>query len=585
MPVSGGVERVDRSGTLVASALAACTGAFTAAGVLSGAINVLMLTGALFMLQVYDRVLPSRSVPTLVALTALVAAAYVFQALFDFIRGRILVRIGRLVDEELGGYAYKAISKIPLSARAAANSLAPVRDLDQVRGFLSSSGPSALFDLPWVPIYLAVCFLLHFWIGVTALVGAVLLTGLTLLTEACARQPTAAASKISEQRLTWAEGVRRNAEVVRAMAMSESLERRWQSINSKYMNQQQKAADISGGLGALARALRFFLQSAVLAVGAFLVIYQEATAGAIIAGSILTSRALAPIELAIANWKNFLTTRQSWRRLEGILPYLQDDLSPLALSRPRQRISIEQVSAAPPTSPKPILQEVTFELKRGQGLGIIGPSASGKSTLVRTIVGIWPAVRGKVRIDDAALEQWAELGNHVGYLPQDIELFAGSIAENIARFHPEPKSEAIVAAAQAAGVHELVLRLPNGYETLIGEGGAALSAGQRQRIALARALYGDPFLVVLDEPSSNLDADGDLALARAVSGVKERQGIVIIVSHRPASLINIDLVLALGNGRVLSFGPKDEVFSKVLDRSSAPRSDRRGTDTSEVAAS
>jgi PrtD family type I secretion system ABC transporter len=550
----------------LAGALSACKGAFVAVGLLSGVINVLMLTGALFMLQIYDRVLPSRSVPTLVGLIVLVAALYAFQGVLDFIRGRMLVRIGRTLDDDLNERAFDAVVQIPLRVRGDADSLRPIRDLDQVRGFLSSLGPTALFDLPWMPIYLAICFAMHFWIGVTALAGAVLLTLLMILTELWSRKPTKTAAALSASRTALAESSRRNAEVLQAMGMTRRLASRWRNVNDRYMDGQQEASDVAGGLGALSRVLRMFLQSAVLAVGAYLVIYQEATPGVIIAGSILTSRALAPVELAIAHWKSFLSARQSWQRLGELIAHLADQEAPLQLPEPCKSVALEAVSVAPPGLPKPVVHDATFRLEGGQGLGIIGPSASGKSSLARAMVGVWRPARGKVRIDGAALDQWPaeRLGRHIGYLPQDVELFDGSIAENISRFEPEAPSEAIIAAAHAADVHELILRLSDGYETKIGEGGAALSAGQRQRVALARALYGAPFLVVLDEPNSNLDADGEQALTRAIAGVRERGGILVVIAHRPSALASVDLVLAMGGGRIQAFGPRDDVLRKVL---------------------
>jgi PrtD family type I secretion system ABC transporter len=548
------------------AAVASCKHAFLLVGLFSGVINVLMLSGALFMLQVYDRVLPSRSVPTLVALVLLVGVLFAFQGVLEFVRGRLLVRIGRSLDDDVNEKVYGAVVRIPLRARADADGLQPVRDLDQVRSFLSSAGPTALFDLPWMPLYLGLCFLFHFWIGMTALAGALVLVLLTLLAEVRGSGPAKAASRTGAARMALAEASRRNAEVLQAMGMAPRLARRWRDANKRYMDAQQRAADVSGGLATISRVFRLALQSAVLAVGAYLVINQQATAGVIIASSILTSRALAPVELAIAHWKNFLSARQSWRRLSDLIQRLVADEERTQLPVPAKHLALEGVSVAPPGEKRIVVDDVGFRLKQGQGLGVIGPSASGKSSLARAIVGVWLPARGHVRLDGASLDQWTaqDLGQHIGYLPQDVELFEGTVAENIARFEEKPDGEAIVAAARAADVHELILRLPDGYETWIGEAGTVLSAGQRQRVALARALYRDPFLVVLDEPNSNLDAEGDHALTQAILGVRQRGGIVVVVAHRPSALTGVDLVLAMTNGRAQSFGPKDEVLRKVL---------------------
>lgn len=561
-------SRVARQSPLVA-ALKACRGAFAVVGLFTGVINILMLTGSLFMLQVYDRVLPSRSVPTLVALLILVAALYAFQGVLDTLRVRMLVRIGRALDDQIGIQVYQAIARLPLKTQNRGDGLQPMRDLDQVRSFLSSTGPTALFDLPWMPLYLAVCFAFHVWIGVTALAGAIILVGLTLLTEFLTRAPAKASSGAASGRVSLAEASRRNAEVLQAMGMVGRVSVLWRAANTKYMDAQQKTSDVAGGLGSASRVLRMLLQSCVLAVGAYLVINQEATAGIIIASSILVSRALAPVELSIANWKTFQAARQSWRKLSDLVSLWPEQSGQLQLPTPCGTLSIESLTLTPPGLPKAVVQDISFRLSAGQGLGVIGPSAAGKSSLARGIVGVWQPARGKVRLDGAALDQWTPeaLGPSIGYLPQDVELFDGTVAQNIARFEADAKSEEIVAAARNAGVHDLVVRLPDGYETKVGEGGAALSAGQRQRIALARALYGDPFLLVLDEPNSNLDTEGDEALARAIGAARNRGAIVIVIAHRPSALQNVDMVLAMANGRQQAFGPKDEVLRKILDRS------------------
>jgi ATP-binding cassette subfamily C protein len=444
----------------------------------------------------------------------------------------------------------------------------PLRDIDSVRSFLSGLGPIALFDLPWMPLYLGICYLLHPWIGLTALAGAGLLVVLTLSTELFVRGPTRRATGLAMTRRVLAETSRRNADVIVAMGMGSRLQDRWSDINSKYLSTQQTASDLAGGLGALSRVLRLMLQSGVLGVGAYLVIHEEATAGIIIAGSILVARALAPVDLAIGNWRAFVAARQSWKRLSKLLLLMPAPGQPLALPPPSTTVTVEAASLTPPGGAKLAVQDVSFTLRGGDGLGIIGPSASGKSSLAKMLVGAWQPTQGKVCLDGAALSQWTPdaLGRHIGYLPQEVELLAGTVAENICRFEPEHDSEAIVAAARAAGVHDLIAALTDGYEMQVGEQGSALSAGQRQWIALARALYRDPFLVVLDEPNSNLDSTGEEALTRAILGVRKRGGIAIVVAHRPSALAAVDLTLVLNQGRVQAFGPRDEVLAKVLRR-------------------
>jgi ATP-binding cassette, subfamily C, type I secretion system permease/ATPase len=555
----------------ISAFLSSCRRIFWSLAAFSGLSNLLMLTGSFFMLQVYDRVLPGRSIPTLVALLVLAMVLYLFQSGLDLVRSRISVRIGRYFDERLGLRVFDAVVRLPLKTRGDGDGLQPLRDLDQVRSFLSGGGPTALFDLPWMPIYLGICFLFHFWIGVTALLGALVLIGVTVLTETRTRGPAKAFSRLGVARSALATEGRRNAEVLQAMGMRRQAAMRWQDVNSKYLSAHEQASDVASGLGGLSKFFRSFLQSLVLAVGAVLVINQESTAGIIIAGSILTARALAPVEVAIANWKGFVGARQSAHRLDQLLRLLPDEVARLELPAPKEALMVEQLYVAAPESEKVILSDVSFQLKSGDAVGIIGPSGSGKSTLVRTLVGVWPRLRGKIKLDNAALEQWSPdaLGKHVGYLPQDVELFEGSIAVNIARFDVHATSQGVLDAAQAAGAHDLILSLPDGYATKVGEGGMALSAGQRQRIGLARALYGNPFLVVLDEPTSNVDSEGEEALTEAILSVRRRGGIVAVVAHRPKALEGVDHVLVVSEGRLQSFGAKEEVLKKVL-RPAAP---------------
>src|SRR5215475_11524672 len=501
----------------LAQALGACRSAFVAIGLFSGMSNLLMLTGSFFMLEVYDRVLPSRSVPTLVVLLILAAGLFAAQGLLDMLRSRLLVRVGNSLDEALSPRVYDSMVRLPLRTGARGDGVQPLRDLDAVRSFMSGLGPVALFDLPWMPVYLAICFLFHPLLGITALCGALVLVVLTVLTEIYTRRPTRQASEFAKARQQLAEASRRNAEAIVAMGMASRIAARWSDVNRRYVASNRLASDVGGGLGAFAKVLRMMLQSGVLAVGAWLVIQQQATGGIIIAGSIISGRALAPVDLAIANWRGFVAARQAWQRLTMLLSLIPPTATPMQLDAPSKMLSVENASVVPPGEQKVVVSDATLSLKGGNGLGIIGPTASGKSSLARLIVGVWPPARGAVRLDGAALDQWANdaPGRHIGYLPQDVELFAGTVAQNIARFEPGAGADAVIAAARAAGVHDLIINLPDGYETEIGEQGHMLSAGQAQRVALARALYRDPFLVVLDEPNSNLDAEGDEALTRA----------------------------------------------------------------------
>jgi len=566
------LNKIDSSATstmtysTIRDALKSCRGVFVCLGVFSGVINILMLTGSFFMLQIYDRVLPSQSVPTLVGLGILAMALYVLQGALELIRSRVSVRIGAHLDQTLSSHVYDALVHLPLKTRGDGDGLQPLRDLDYVRSFLSGGGPSAFFDLPWLPIYLGICFLFHFWIGVTALVGSLILVVLALLTEFRMREPTKEAARFATTRTALAAAGRRNAEVMRAMGMARRVGNRWSETNRNYLAANERASDVASGLGGISKIFRTILQSAVLGVGAYLVICGESTAGIIIASSILTSRALAPVELAIANWKGFVAARQGAQRLHQLLVLLPAEQEPMRLPKPKSGLSVEHIAVLPPGGERPVVNDVSFELKSGQALGIIGPSGSGKSSLARALVGVWQPARGSIRLDRAQLNQWSaeSLGRHIGYLPQDVELFDGTVASNIARLDPTADPEAIVDAAQAAGVHDLILSLPAGYETLIGELGMAISAGQRQRIALARALFGNPFLVILDEPSSNLDAEGEEALTRAILNVRARGGILIVIAHRPSALAGVDHILVMCDGHLQTFGAKDEVLPKVL---------------------
>ncbi|MGX9115416.1 type I secretion system permease/ATPase [Mesorhizobium sp. BHbsci] len=558
--------------TTLAAVLASFRRALAGIALMSGVVNVLALTGSFFMLQVYDRVIPGRSVPTLVGLAVFAGTLFVFQGALELIRSRLLVRIGMALDARLSGQVYAALMRLPLRTKLAGDGLQSLRDLDQVRSFMSSAGPTALFDLPWMPLYLAICFLFHFWIGMTALAGVVILFSLTLLAEIRTREPARKANSQAAARNTLAEATRRNVEVLQAMGFGSRIAERWSGINADYLDTNATASDLAGTLGTISKILRMMLQSGILAIGAYLVIHQQATGGIMIASSIMMSRALAPIELAIAHWRGFVSARQAWARLTQLLVLLPETATSVSLPAPKSALSVESISVTPPGERRMVVQDATFALEKGVGLGIVGPSASGKSSLVRAVAGIWLPVRGTVRLDGATLDQWSpeELGKHVGYLPQDVQLFDGTIAENIARFEPQAPSDKILAAARAAGVHELVIHLPEGYETRVGEAGSALSAGQRQRVALARALYGDPFLVILDEPNSNLDSEGEAALTVAIQSVRARGGIAVVVAHRPSALASLDQVLVMANGRIQAFGPKNEILNKITRPAGVP---------------
>lgn len=532
----------------------------------SGAINILMLTAPLFMLQVYDRVLASRSVPTLVGLACLALGLYVFQAVLDVIRARILLRVGERIDRQISARVHEAIIRLPLETRTVGDGLQPLRDLDNVRNFLGTQAPTALFDLPWMPLYLAICFLFHVWIGVTALGGALILMSLTVATEALTRASLRDTTTQGMDRNAKMDASRRNAEVVRAMGMNDALATRWSAVNGAYLTSNRRTGDVVGAFSASSRAIRQILQSAILGVGAYFVIGQEVTAGVMVASSIMMGRALAPVDLAISGWKPFLAARQSWLRLADLLALVPPPAAVLALPAPVGNLTAETLTIVPPGRKSPTVTGVSLSLSAGSALGVIGPSGSGKSTLIRAIVGVWTPAGGKIRLDGASLDQWDRraLGTHTGYLPQGVDLFEGTIAENIARFNDSANPAAVVAAAKAAGAHDLITKFEKGYQTNIGEGGSVLSAGQRQRIGLARALYGDPFLVVLDEPNANLDADGERAVVHAITTIRARGGIAIVVAHRPSALGAVDHVLMMEAGRCKAFGPRDAVLSRVL---------------------
>lgn len=534
--------------------------------ILSVVLNLLLLTGSIYMMMVYDEVLPSHSIPTLVGLLLMVSGIYICQGYFSVLRSNILNQIAASIDLEMAPRIQKAVSYLSVRGHNAVEAMLPVRDIDQVRSFLASPGPAALIDLPWIIVFLGFVTLLHVWLGVAVLIGALIMVGLTVLNARLSADGMRELTGSSASRAAMAEANRRHAETVRALGMEGRINDQWLDENARYIALQQHFARLSGVLGGVSKGFRQFLQSAVLTVGALLVIKGEASGGIIFASSLLSARALGPLDQAIAHWRGFATARDSWRRLNTLMERLPRPSVGTRLPSPHARISVEALTMGPPATNDVTIRNVNFGLNAGDGLGIIGPSGSGKSTIARGLCGIWQPKAGAIRLDGAAIEQWHPdvLGKHIGYLPQDVQLFEGTVAQNIARFAPEATSEEIIAAAQAANAHELIVRLPKGYETPVGTDGLALSGGQRQRIALARAFFGEPFLLVLDEPNANLDSEGEIALLRAIRNARQRGAIVIVIAHRPAVVDALSHILFLRDGTARDFGPSKEVLARVL---------------------
>ena len=534
--------------------------------IFSGVINLLMLSGSLYMLQVYDRVIPSRNVATLFGLSLMVLVAYLVQGYFEALRARMLCRVATLFDAGLQGSIHHALATLPLRGVKPVLMQQPLRDLDQVRGFMSGMGPTAFLDMPWIPVFLVALFLFHPAIGVTALLGTAAIIAMTLLTERISRGAARATMDMSAQRQVLADTTQRNAEIVRALGMTDRLTARWSQANERYLQENIRATDVYANLGSGAKVLRYVLQSGMLGVGAYLVVADRASGGIMIASSIMMGRALAPVEIALGNWKQLVAARQGIVRLRDICKATAPPAAPpVLLPRPSRELSVQDLAVTAPGSETTIVSNISFSLKAGAGLALLGASASGKTSLSKALVGIWPAKHGVVRLDGAALDQWRneDLGRHIGYLPQEVALFDGTVADNICRFDGEATSDAILKAARIAGVHDIILRLPEGYATRIGEGGMSLSAGQRQRIGLARAVFGDPFLLVLDEPNANLDADGENALTRAINILRQSKCIVIVISHRPSALSALDMTMVLYEGKAIAFGSSQEVFARV----------------------
>lgn len=530
---------------------------------LSGIINILALTGSFYMMQIYDRVLASGSVPTLAALSILAIGFYAFQGTFDVIRSQVLVRVGARVDRRLAPMTHKVAIDMPRFGFSTAEALERGRDVDTVRGFLASQGPMALFDLPWMPLFLIFVYVLHPMLGALTIAGAVVLTLLAIVTEVLTRRLSAGSHQAAIRRNAVADSNARNAEVLKAMGFAGRAVARFNQINEAHLSLQTRTSDISGTFGAVSRVLRMILQSAVLGLAAWLTIIGELSSGAIIAATIASARAMAPIDLAIGNWKQVVAARAAWGRIRETVTALAGIEPPMELPAPKFSLKVEGITVAAPATGRVLLSDVSFRLEAGQALGIIGPSGGGKTTLARALTGIWPVLRGSIRLDDADLGQWGDeaLGHYVGYLPQEVGLLDATVGENICRLESDPDPRRIVEATQATGVHEMIVRMPDGYKTALGPGGMALSGGQRQRIGLARALYGNPFVVVLDEPNANLDGEGEAALADSIESVKTRGGIAIAIAHRPSVLQTVDFVAVIQNGRMTAFGPRDDILN------------------------
>ena len=532
-------------------------------GCFTALINILMLVPSIYMLQVYDRVLSSHNETTLAMLSLMVVGFFVFIGLLEIIRSFIVIRIGSQLERRFNLRVYQAAFERNLF-RGEGNAGQSLGDLTHIRQFVTGPALFAFFDAPWFPVYLFVIYLFNVWLGVFATAGAVLLIGLACLNEAMTKKPLGEAAVFSQKSSLMATSHLHNAETIQAMGMLGALRHRWFQVHSRFLGLQNQASDTGAVISSLSKTLRLCLQSLVLGLGALLVINGDMTAGMMIAGSILMGRVLSPIDQLIAVWKQWSGAKLAYRRLDALLQAFPPSDDAMALPAPKGQITFEQVSAGPPGQRGATLHLVSFQLGSGEVLGVLGASGSGKSTLARVLVGVWPTLGGTVRLDGADIHRWNrdELGPYIGYLPQDIELFSGSIAQNIARFR-EADPQKVVEAAHQAGVHDLILRLPQGYDTVLGEDGCGLSGGQKQRVALARALYGKPSLGVLDEPNSNLDTVGEAALAGAIAQMKAQGTSVILVTHRSSALAQADKLLVLNDGRLQAFGPSQDVLKAL----------------------
>jgi ATP-binding cassette subfamily C protein/ATP-binding cassette subfamily C protein EexD len=568
MPIQMGLSDKPAE-TVLSKAVGACRRYFLAVGVFSGVVNMLQLTVSLYMMQVFDRVLSTRSIDTLYYLTAIAMFALLVMAVLDGLRGQVMQRIASWVEGKAAPEAFMRAIESQLRNRP--YRMEALRDLAVCRGWLGSPASLTIFDVPWVPIFLAVIFLLHPSLGVIALSGAVILFMLTLANEwatgALLRQASTGA--MASQRR--AESMVRNAEVIDSMGMGQAVLQRWREGLSSSLPQQERAADRAAFLLSITRFFRLAIQVAVLGFGAWLVLEQQLTSGASIAASIIMGRALAPVEQMIGGWKQLVQARQAYRRLTGFMSLPRLRPPGMALPEPTGRMSVERVTFGFPGQPVAIIKGVSFNLAAGESLAVIGPSAAGKTTLIRLLIGTLQPSAGTVRLDGADVFTWMreDFGKYVGYLPQDVELFDGSVLRNIARMG-DADPEDVFAAAKVAGCHEMILRLPQGYDTEIGDGGQHLSGGQRQLIGLARAMFNTPKLVVLDEPNSNLDGDAEQALIRGLEELKRRGTTVILVSHRPTLVQGVDKVLLMRDGAVEAFGPRAEVLKRLVQQQARP---------------
>jgi PrtD family type I secretion system ABC transporter len=551
-----------------ADAIASVKKAVAAAGLFSMFTNVLMLGGPLFMLQVYDRVLTSGSVQTLAVLSLLLVVLYAALGLLEMLRGQILNRIAGRIDTQLGPATLEALPRHRLATgKGVADE--PLRDLATLRQFISGSGPATFFDLPWAPLFLFFITLMHWSLGVVTLVGMLIMVGIAVGNEIATKSLLIEAKKATERATKLALESGRNLEACVSMGMMDPIVMRWQSAQQRAHAASRKAGDRQAAFSSAAKVFRMFMQSVLLAAGALLVIEQQISSGMMIAVSIIGGKALGPIGTAVSQWRGLVGARDAFSRLKAFHKRYPAEPRNLALPAPKGRIEARDIVATPPGAESPALRGVSFSLEPGEALGVIGASAAGKSTLARVLIGLWPPERGSVRLDGADMRMWNrdDLGPHVGYLPQTIELFDGTIAQNIARFYPNATPQAIYRAAERVGLHEMIVDLPDGYNFRVGEGGSKLSAGQRQRIGLARAIYGDPVLVVLDEPNANLDVLGEAALHRALKSLKAAKTTVILITHRPSALESVDRILVLEKGQMRVFGEKAKVL-KALTRNS-----------------
>ncbi|TXI59725.1 MAG: type I secretion system permease/ATPase [Limnohabitans sp.] len=531
--------------------------------VFSMVINLLMLAPSIYMLQVYDRALPSGNQTTLLMLTLLMLLFFIFISAMEYVRSLVVIRVGSRIDLELNKRVYTAAFEQNLKKVGSPAGQA-LGDLATLRQFVTGNGLFAFMDVPWFPIYLVVMFLFDVWIGVFAVVGAGILVALAVINERVSHKPLSETSKLQVQSNTQATNTLRNAEVIEAMGMLPSLRGRWFESHEKYLTETARVSEKLGTISATTRFVRLSVQSLVLGLGAYLVMIGEMTPGLMIAGSILMGKVLGPVELLINVWRQWAGVRSAYERLSKLLEENPPRETGMPLPAPKGLVSVESVTAGPPGTRQAVLNNVSFKLEPGDVLAVVGPSGSGKSTLARLLVGVWAPQLGKVRLDGADLSQWNKdlLGPHLGYLPQDIELFAGTVAQNISRFG-QSDSARVIAAAQQAGVHEMILRFPKGYDTELTDDGASLSAGQRQRIGLARALYGAPSLIVLDEPNSNLDEAGEMALAQTLRMLRESQRTVVLISHR-ANVLQLSTKLAfIRDGQLQAFGPTQQVLEAM----------------------